>query len=524
MIGLVETVRDDREYDDVLQQVQQHFMAAIAGNKPLFTVEFPNLYGVFISGLPDHMRQHHTCRACERFVNAFGGLVTIEDDGSLRSALWSRAFENVSPLYQVPIEMIRRFVERSRVTGVFISDKEQLGTPVTGEWHHFAVALPADRLWGGLTKTAAQVMAEKHEDYGTLQRALAEYSLETLQKAATLLKTDSLYRSEKVLGVAEWLIDLHTQRKKTDGNRRDNLTWRAVATAPAGYCHPRSSMIGTLLDDLAMGLSYDTVARRFASKMHPLQYQRPQAAPVAGNIAQAEKVIEQLNAAGALARRFAQLEDIQTLWQRVVPQSQANGIFGHLKTKQTPRQMMHVTKQTMTWEKFRRTVMPEADHIEYYVSGGRDGFAAFVTAANPDAPLIFQWDNPVSWYVYSGGSPASQWGLRAGWVNVNGVALQPSAWSGTDKYAHLGMHVMFILEGAKDSRSSGAGIFPEILRSEFHPIRATIEAYSQSATIAGRNEASACGVMLGKGGAWSARFRVTSSSGVVAEYVLDRWD
>lgn len=53
-------------------------------------------------------------------------------------------------------------------------------------------------------------------------------------------------------------------------------------------------MIGTLLDDIASGMSFDSVSRRFAEKMHPLQYQRPQAAPSAGNIAQAEKIVEKL--------------------------------------------------------------------------------------------------------------------------------------------------------------------------------------------------------------------------------------
>ena len=111
----------------------------------------------------------------------------------------------------------------------------------------------------------------------------------SLAQALKLLKSEALYRSEKVLGQAQWLYDLH--RALPSRRNRDHVLWRAVAAAPAGFCHPRSSMIGTLLEDLAAGMPFDDVSRRFAEKMHPLLYQRPQAAPSAGNIAQAEKIV-----------------------------------------------------------------------------------------------------------------------------------------------------------------------------------------------------------------------------------------
>ena len=85
--------------------------------------------------------------------------------------------------------------------------------------------------------------------------------------------------------------------------------------------------------------------------------------------------------------------------------------------------------------------------------------------------------------------------------------------------------VFFILSGAYDVRyTSGAGFFPETLRSEYHGIRATIEAYARTAVIAGKDEATACGIGLSKGsGEWNHLFRVTSK-GAAVTYRLDRWD
>ena len=73
-------------------------------------------------------------------------------------------------------------------------------------------------------------------------------------------------------------------------------------------------MIGTLLEDLATGMDFATVSARFAAKMHPLKYLRPQAAPRAGNIADAEKIVAKLGIARSLERRFARIDEIETLW------------------------------------------------------------------------------------------------------------------------------------------------------------------------------------------------------------------
>ena len=71
----------------------------------------------------------------------------------------------------------------------------------------------------------------------------------------------------------------------------------------------------------------------------------------------------------------------------------------------------------------------------------------------------------------------------------------------------------------------GAGFFPETLKSEFHPIRATLEAHVKSAVVADKDEAEACGICLSKGGTWTdCRFRVTARGGVKVIYSLDRWD
>jgi hypothetical protein len=523
-------VADD--YDAFLTHVAETFLGRCSdGTEPLFTTDAEGLWGLYLDSFTDPAdRQHHTCHACRQFIERFGALVTIDSDGRTTPAVWA---EDGTPEHFRPaVAAMAREVRRAKVTGVFLSGDKVWGTPKTGAWRHLAVRPPAGMLVRRATATAGQVMAEKREDYRTVVRALAEFTPAHLDTALTLLAADSLYRSEKVLGQAEWLHALHVARAAARGAGKTNVAWRAVATAPAGFCHPRSSMIGTLLEDIAAGKDYDAVARAFAAKMHPLAYQRPQAAPAVGAIAAAEKVVAQLGAAGSLARRFARVDEVQALWRPVPAKTelpQGGGVFGHLTPKgTTATPAMRIPTQTMTWTKFEATVLPAADRIEI-LAPHRGNYAALVTAVDPTAPPILQWDrddarNPVSWYVWNGGSHASQWGLRGGrFYDVAAVTLKPSMWGAGCE--HQGKGVLFLIGDARETRNAGAALFPEILKAEFHGVRSVIEAYSRRATIEGMDAPHAAGLMLAAGvpSSWDATVRVWSA-GRALDYRLDRWD
>ena len=531
---------DDR-YEEVLASIRSRFEALTsdAASPPrLFTTDVPQLYPLYLDALPPELRQICTCSACRKFTERHGGLVRVETTGKATPLFWDP--DKAPPLYKGAITALAEAVAKAPITGVFLSSERVWGTPRTGEWEHFAVTPPEGLVHTpSLVKSLSQAMAEKKQDHETLLRGLEAFPSELVKKAQALLQSESLYRSEACLGVAKWLLALHKSRAGARNTRaRDNLTWLAVATAPAGFCHVRSTMIGTLLEDLAADLPYDQVKTRFAAKMHPLQYQRPQAAPTAGNIARAEKVVAALQSAGALERRFARLDDIQPLWlpggraARARSSPESPGVFSHLKEKASPaKTAIDMPPVTMTWEKFARTVLPECAEIDFVVPAEKAPYVALVTAKNPTAPPIFQWDradkrNPVSLYVYHGGSPPEQWNLKPATHHpVTAITLEPWMWEPSSKLDHHGAGVIFVLKGARDTtHKSGGGFFPSYLKSEYHEIRSTMEAYANSAVIADRDEAEACGIVLTKGATWNRSFRVTTNDGVRMTYNLDRWD
>lgn len=467
----------DDGFDDYVRRMNDRFGAI---TEPLFSVETTSLVAIYLGAFADAgLRRYHDCARCRRFLERFGGLVTIDERGRTHSAIWvpAEASETLAPA----VRALARAVERLPVARVFVSSETVYGTPVTTTpevWTHLAVAPHPSRVHRNLAFGAAEVMAQKSEDLRTLRHALAELSPRTLTRAISLLRTDSLFRSEACLGVAEFLLALHPHRN--DANR----LFRAVATAPPGFCTPRSGMIGTLLEDLDAGLPTAEVKRRFAAKMHPLAYLRPKAAPSEGTIARAEVLFARLGLAPALERRFARLDELETFWSPRVPSTESGhgGLFAHLRARSDLRATSDGAA-TMSWAKFERVVLRDALALAVQVPETGE-FCGLLTAVHADAPRLFQWANPVSPYLYVGGSLASRWQLQAGsFVPVTAAVELPRHWGVDPDRLAADRNRLFVLSGACDRELTSLCLFPETIRAELHGVRSVIEAHSRSRSV-----------------------------------------
>ena len=516
----------ERDYAGLLEGTRRAFNAA---ERPLFQTDAEGLYELYLGNLPAE-RDIHQCSACRQFIETFGALVTVSAHGEATSAIWDA--HAVPPFYADSVRAMRRAAVRGRLTGVFLSSELRWGTPKTGPWTHLALTPSRADIYKVSVLTAGQAMAAKREDFRTVAAALAVFTPDLLNQALRLLEADALSRSERFIGPVRWMLDIHGRRLDVRDQRvKDNILWRAIASAPEGYCHPRASVVGSLLEDIASGMAFPDVKARFDAKLHPLRYQRPQAAPAAGAIAAAEKMVQALGLAPAFERRFARLDEVKAIWSPApaVEEKQAAGLFGHLKPKGAPEttRPLEIPQVMITWSKFERTVLPGAMRLQA-LAPRRGNYIGLTTAANTDAPPILKWDheeqrNPVAWYVYQGGSSAEQWGLRPGWWPVSAVTRLPTMW-GDLPSAHLGDGVILLLEGALDTRPVGNALFPETIRSELHGARSVIEAYARRATLQAPGGDPACGLDLRAGpGGLGCTVKVTNSTGETT-YTIDRWD
>jgi hypothetical protein len=126
------------------------------------------------------------------------------------------------------------------------------------------------------------------------------------------------------------------------------------------------------------------------------------------------------------------------------------------------------------------------------------------------------------------GSSAERWNLRSGSrAEVTALVLQPSMWGvAEEQMAHQGKGVMFALKGAYDTQyTGGAGLFPELLKSEYHAVRSTLEAFIRAFVMPNAAEAEVCGPRINSGDKGSnAHVFYVTSKGVETAYKLDRWD
>jgi hypothetical protein len=533
---------DSQSYRAMLSKLTANFAKNTKTATVLFSVASDKsyLWNLYLKQFPLEHRQHYTCNECRKFFERYADLVTIDAKGNAKSVMFS---DSPSGDFGYIFDNLRAVIEGSTVEKIFVTSEKKWGIAVTGQWEHFAVTPPKKFVFveeldskGAPLETAYQAEAKKTAEFNTMVRALVEYSPETLETALTIINSDALYRGESVAARAEWLQDvILTQKKTKNARNRHNLLWSAVASAPVGFAKPRGTALGSLLDNIVEGKDLTEIRALFAAVMDPTKHGRPQNAPSAGNIKQAEKVIDAKGLTSALDRKFATLEDItKKIWApRPVRAGGTGGVFGHLaprERKQAEANHLNLPSKKMTLEKFVTTVVPTAQEIEVKMQTVMN-FIALTTASDPAAKPILQWDdaknrNPVAWYVYTQGSTPSQWGKRVGeYVKVNALTAGPSQWNPKINLPQHGERLVFVLDGVRDSNGEkiGLGMFPEHLISDLHSVRRTIEAHSTSAKLEGLADATASGVAFVKGNAGSLFVRVQTGNSV-QNIEIDRWD
>jgi len=496
---------------------------------PLFTTPVEDLFQTYLDHLPNNT-QHYNCNCCRRFVNRYGGIVQIDNVGRLISPLWSES--GVPSFFRPAVMAMSDRLRQSKINGVFLTETKTWGDPVTGNWTH--LSLEFSKPYKGTLLDAGQKMAELQQDYLLLFDTINEYTPDVLTEAMRILQGDHLPSVERALVNARWFHELLSKVKDLKGAMRSNFVWSFVAVAPPGFVHFKNGMLGTLLDDLKSGLDFNAVKARWTEKMHPLQYRRPQAAPSAGTIKQAEEAFEKLGLGPSLRRKFARFEEIKTFWipeVEVYEPDVSRGVFSHLRSKDSPAEpgFMALPAQTMTWARFQRDVLPTAKKLEFFTPpyGRRDNFFAFVSAFEPESKPLLSWDtvprNTVSSFVYVNGSTPAHWNLPVGeYVEVTALARNPWVWYHEFNDVHPGIN--FILKGAHlSTHIKGSAIFPEDVRSDLHGIRSVIEAHSKQDTILSPIEGMANGVRFSKGDNNRPQpfaIRVNGRD----KYILDRWE
>lgn len=521
-------------WNDLTRVMQQALdRSTKEGNGKLFRVDAGDMFREYLLAFKTMQdRQYHDCRCCSSFLSHHGNLVWMNGIGHTKSALWDETMLPARHPYRTIVKAMRVAVENASVVEQAFWDEQVWGPREQGGFEHLSVRISGASHTGKIN-TATQEAAAARENRRHLERALQELTSHHTDRAVAMLQAGSLSRGEKLLPMAQFLADTHREVRNHSGTEmRNRMLWLAVSKAGAGWCTPRASALGALIEDIDSGASISTITRKHNERMGPLKYQRPTAPTSEGNVRDAERLFERLGLAAALRRRFATAKELVHLWLPKPPTAgQEPGIFGHLVSGRRATAEANLTAGAvrMTFAKFRRDVLPRALELEAMVP--RHGqFCAFTTAVDRSAPPLLAWDseecrNPYAWYVYHNGSPARQWSLVGDQrTAVAAIALMPSSWAGEEgRWAELGKRALLVLDGAHDVANRSLALFPECLRGELHGVRRTIEAHSRSSKLElpPKGEQHASGLLVGDG--CEVRLVVRTAEGL-GSYVIDRWE
>ena len=109
----------DTQEDDGYPQLEAVVRRRIAQNhSPLFQTDAKDVFGHFLEMIPPRKRQHYRCNACKSFVEHYGSLVKVREDGTRESLIWSP--DEVGPFFKTGVGGIRYWIEHSNITNVFL--------------------------------------------------------------------------------------------------------------------------------------------------------------------------------------------------------------------------------------------------------------------------------------------------------------------------------------------------------------------------------------------------------------------
>lgn len=448
------------------------------------------LNDMYLNAFTDpEQRQEHNCRRCRHWLNAYGDLVFISNEGKPVSAFFD-AEGCDDRAYRPVLAGLQRHVESSVIVSAFVHTESALGVDESGGFNHFHVVLPTPLH----IATANAVVGDKNADYDVLKASINDYTRDVVALGAALIGSPAAYtntdrfaqRAEFFLKVVDGAAAIKHER------HRDNYIRREASISPAGWARPRTTVIAVMLDALKEGDTSEVALNKFNKEIDPIRFRRTQEEAVRkGQITAAERIVKDLGLEESFAHRAARLEDLPALVWRPeaskAAEEKVGGLFDALKANlETPAsKIQEVRGGKMTYSVFVERVLPKAKSMQVYLPNARVNIRNFITQTNPVGKPIHCWDNdtnrnPVSSYLYQHGSTPTEFGLLHNTFHeVTGISLLPHQHL-EDFKAKDSRAAVFIIKDANDKTNPVVALFPANLRSELRPVDNVIEALGRN--------------------------------------------
>ena len=474
--------------DKVSAQFEQMVINSRLANQSLFRVKIDKdvLYSAYINSFPEDEKQEHRCSSCRHFLNNYGGIVTISNDG-VKDTLWD--FEIGGAFASVP-HALNRIVRKSMIDNVFISKFAHLGTnfnmqPIYNEgklvntikWEHFFYQLPKE-------------MVDKNKESIKSIESMWRTKQQVFKRALVLdlIEQDNLYRGFEHTKSLEAFLVHKTAVKDFEPNsldcsvsdnywdrKFDFYAWRNLDFTS----HIRNESIGTLLVDLSEGKDLEASVKAFEAIKAGPNYKRPMAIVTKAELDKLENYLETNCLTKAIFRRFAVADDIPVNNLIYVNRSTVptTSVFDEIKETLPvdPKSLKNL--QEYTGDEFIQQVLPTVENLEVLIQNNQNNFVSLTAATDKDAPSIFFWGNSIAWAYQDNNADAVKLKIeKAGGNTVGELGIRLS-WGCLDDYD---LHVIepnrhHIFYGDKTAHLNNGGLDVDMNVQPYHAVRDAVE-------------------------------------------------
>jgi hypothetical protein len=430
-------------------------------------------YMTFLMYLPQEARQHYNCNACRTFLERYGNLVALCEDGKPIPVCWVPVAEHV---FTAATAYYFNVLSNSIAMVPFKTRKITIGDNNEFPWKHFNLTVPEM----ARTVTPNKTINDFHERMSLAIKATEKLSVKDINLLINWFHTGVLHRGYKFKPMLEAFKQFKiiyrqlSEDIKITHNRLKYFTYMDKTNSG----RIMNTVIGQLLKELNDGVDSGIAIQRF-NKRVAHNYQRPQAAPKVGQVRSADRFVIAESLKPAFQRRLATVDEIQHIWQ-------PNALKGLFTEALTGGHVLLKKSENMSWQKFESTYLRKADEIHLLTTEATArNMCQLTTAYNPDSKPIIVWDtekqrNPVAWYLHARSAGLATWGIFKQAVEVVKIAKRPNMWH--DNFLFFGDGRILILKDCYDHSYEKVrlGLFPEILKSNLRPYRRTIEAFCET--------------------------------------------
>jgi len=422
-------------FNKVKKALEAQFDKMVALGTPLLykNLDRDQVFNTYLLSFPTEEQQPHNCNCCKSFLRQWAGLVTIDRNLKVHS-IWDFDVMEVSEEYRNSITALKNYIASLAITDKFFNSFKGLGTNKNFdtiknvEWTHFHLQLPSSFQ---LTPND-RIDTLKSDFRSTRQvtrRSLEELTLESAETILDLINQGSLYKGPEYKAQVSAFV---TAKRKFDTlNDVDKQAY--VWSLEGNACAIRNTAVGTILEDLSLGIDLDDAVRKYEVKVAGANYKRTTALAGPKQIAASKKLLEDLGLTSALERRFANEADLNINDILYTDKTVAvNDVFGQLSKEASDKvDLKSFSKlEEVTAEDFINKILPTAKQLEVFVENSHMGnFASLVTAVHEDAKPLFKWANPFSWAYAGGIADSMKERVKDAGGNVDGILRFSIMWN-----------------------------------------------------------------------------------------------